>query len=154
MLILVDFVEFQIRPSTKMSADPDYVMNFLCEVEGMAEDILTDREQIVNLDRKRNKNRESLRTIKKEIREAKYDTKSWVCFGNMFIKMDKKTVEKLISKDQETINEEVNNLRNGLKDKVSKLRDLEGKPELRGFHLQPLTQSEMAAVNQVLTGHS
>lgn len=134
--------------------DADSVMRYMCEVEGMAEDILTDKEQIVNLDRRRNKNREALRAIKTELKENKNDSKSWVCFGNMFIRMDKATVEKLLSKDQETIDEEVNNLRNGLKTKVGKLREAEGKPDMRGFQLEPLSQEEMAAVNQVLKGHS
>lgn len=46
-----------------MSLNTNYLLNCLSEVEMVAEDILGDREQIVNLDRKRNGTREALRFL-------------------------------------------------------------------------------------------
>jgi len=131
-----------------MAGEANQLMEHLSAVEEMAEEILSDRQQIVNLDRKRNHNREAMRALTNEIRkEVVAEDKSWVCFGNMFMKMDKKEVHKQLIEDQVLLDKEIDKLRNGLKPKLDKLRDIEGKPELQGFHLQPLSNQEMMAVN-------
>ncbi|XP_013781466.1 p53 and DNA damage-regulated protein 1-like [Limulus polyphemus] len=133
-----------------MNQGTDKLLQYLSEVEEVAEDILTDKNQLVDLDRKRNKNREALRALDKEIKADQMPKKSLVCFGNMFIKFPKETAKKLITDDQAKLEKEVTNLRNGLKHKISKLRELEGKSELSGFSLQPLSREEMCAVEQFM----
>ncbi len=44
-----------------MERDPETVMKYMVEVEAAAEDILSDRQQIIDLDRRRQKTREALR---------------------------------------------------------------------------------------------
>ena len=46
--------------------------------------------------------------------------------------------------------EEINKLRNQLKEKVIKLNDAEKKKDLKGFHLNPLTQEEMKALHELM----
>lgn len=38
------------------------------------------------------------------------------------------------------LDKEISELRDKLKEQVKKLRDLEGKPELKGFDLKPITK--------------
>ena len=52
--------------------------------------------------------------------------------------------------DQKQCDIEINKLRSDLKVKVNELRDLEMSPPVPGLMLQPLSRTEMGAVNQVL----
>ncbi|ELU05820.1 hypothetical protein CAPTEDRAFT_92249 [Capitella teleta] len=129
-----------------MERDPSQVLDSILQVEGLAEDILVDRQQIVDLDRKRQQTRQAIRALSKE----NSDDKSWVCFGNMFLKLQNSRAGNLLKKDFNELDEEINETRNQLKMKVNKLRDAENKDDIKGFSLQPLTKEEMHAINGVL----
>lgn len=73
-----------------------------------------------------------------------------VCFGNMFIKFPKLKTREMIQKDQEQLDKEINDLRSGLKTKVNRLNEMQGKPELRGYNLSPLSTDEIKAINGLL----
>ncbi|XP_028854762.1 p53 and DNA damage-regulated protein 1 [Denticeps clupeoides] len=130
-----------------MDVDSQRVLQHLAEVEEAAEDVLADRQQIVDLDKKRNRNREALNSLRGgSFRKDKV----MVCFGNMFIKFPKEDTKRMIEKDQEQLDKEVDDLRKRLKAKVNHLYDLEGKPELKGYNLSPLTSEEMKSINSIL----
>ncbi len=44
-----------------MDRSPSQVMKVLVEVEALAEEILADKQQIIDLDRRRNQTREAIR---------------------------------------------------------------------------------------------
>ena len=71
------------------SLSNDKILTHLKEVESAAEDVLTDKQEIVDLDRKRNQTREALRAIEKTSKaDYKGDaSKIWMATGNTFIKM-------------------------------------------------------------------
>ncbi|XP_056403754.1 p53 and DNA damage-regulated protein 1 [Hyla sarda] len=125
------------------------VLNYLQEVERKAEDVLVDRRQIVDLDMKRNQNREALRALSRETSQSGPVT---VCFGDMFINLPKEKTREMIQRDQEQLDTEINNLRSQLKVKVNQLYEVQGKPELKGFNLTPLSPDEVKAINKVLKG--
>ncbi|XP_077109175.1 p53 and DNA damage-regulated protein 1 [Ranitomeya variabilis] len=127
--------------------EPEAVLAYLQEVEKKAEDVLVDRRQIVDLDLKRNQNREALRALG---RDPSHSGPVTVCFGNMFIKLPKDKTKQMIEKDQEQLDVEIQNLRSQLKVKVNELYEAQGKPELKGFNLTPLDPDEMKAINKVL----
>ncbi|XP_023218638.1 p53 and DNA damage-regulated protein 1 [Centruroides vittatus] len=129
-----------------MSSDTAFALKYLGEVEEMAEEILADKEQVVNLDCRRNKNREALSALKKEMKNNSTEKKCWICFGNMFVKLPKPKVKEILEKEQTHLKEEIGNLSNNLKQKVAKLNDMEGKPPLIGFNLQPLSNEEKYAI--------
>ena len=52
--------------------------------------------------------------------------------------------------DQLELDKEITALRDGLRAKVNRLNDLEGRPDVVGFGLKPLSRGETAAVRQVL----
>ncbi|XP_034440257.1 p53 and DNA damage-regulated protein 1 isoform X1 [Hippoglossus hippoglossus] len=124
----------------------DAVEEYLTEVEEAAEDVLTTKQQIVDLDSKRNKNREALTALKTEMSDSK---KVKVCFGNMFIKFPKSKTREMIEKDQEQLEKEINDLRKELKSKVNHLNEMQGNPELRGYNLSPLSTDEIKAMNSI-----
>ncbi|XP_032369901.1 p53 and DNA damage-regulated protein 1 isoform X2 [Etheostoma spectabile] len=105
-----------------MDAVSQRVLENLTEVEEAAEDVLTSKQQIVDLDTRRNRNREALNALKNEISDS----------------------------DQEQLDQEINELRKGLKAKVNLLNEMQGKPELRGYNLSPLSNDEIKAINSLL----
>ncbi|GAB6029379.1 p53 and DNA damage-regulated protein 1 [Chamberlinius hualienensis] len=124
--------------------ETEHLIQRLTEIEDLANDILTDKEEIVNLDRLRNGNREALRAMSKP---QFSDEKSWVCLNNTFIKLSKATVQKIIFTDQTKLNAKIKSLRDGMKDKVSQLNEAEGKdPEISKWKLETLSKDELKAV--------
>ncbi|EDL06008.1 p53 and DNA damage regulated 1, isoform CRA_c, partial [Mus musculus] len=75
-----------------------------------------------------------------------------VCFGNMFIKMPHPKTKEMIQKDQEHLDKEIERLRSQLKVKVNRLFEAQGKPELKGFNLNPLSPDEVKALKVILKG--
>ncbi|KAF3824764.1 hypothetical protein GH733_010098 [Mirounga leonina] len=79
---------------------------------------------IVDLDTKRNQNREGLRALQKDLSLS----------------------------DQDYLDKEIEKLRKRLKVKVNRLFEAQGKPELKGFNLNPLNQDELKALKIILKG--
>lgn len=113
------------------SQETEVTLKSVTEIEELAEEILVDRAQIVDYDKKRNSNREALRAIKKEP-----ENKHWFCIGNNFIKVSHDHCKNILSKDQTFMDNEIKKLHSGLKPKVSKLHELEGRPSVKGFDLK------------------
>lgn len=117
--------------------------------EAAAQDVLSDKQQIVELDGKRNKGREALRQLKNSHSGAKPgEVKSWVCFGNTFMKMDTAACVEMLETDQKTIDSEINSLRDGLKPKVSRLHQLEGRAQVKGFDLKGMNTEELRTISK------
>ncbi|XP_051966952.1 p53 and DNA damage-regulated protein 1 [Xyrauchen texanus] len=129
-----------------MEESAQRILEHLTEVEVAAEDILTDKQQIVDLDLRRNRNREALNALRNNSTNGNVK----VCFGNMFIKFPQENTRSMILKDQEQLDKEINDLRKRLKAKVNRLNEIQGKPELRGYNLAPLSDDEIKAINSVL----
>ncbi|CAJ1051875.1 p53 and DNA damage-regulated protein 1 [Xyrichtys novacula] len=130
-----------------MDAESLRVLEHLTEVEEAAEDVLTTKQQIVDLDLKRNRNREALNALKTEMSNTE-NVK--VCFGNIFIRFPNVKTREMIQRDQEQLDKEINDLRTGLRAKVNHLNEIQGKPELRGYNLSPLSSDELKSVNRLL----
>ncbi|XP_010786945.1 p53 and DNA damage-regulated protein 1 [Notothenia coriiceps] len=104
-----------------MDAVSQLVLEHLTEVEEAAEEVLSSKQQVVELDSRRNRNREALSALRTEDTE-----KVKICFGNMFLKLPKLKTREMIQKDQEQLDKEINELRKGLKAKVNRLNELQG----------------------------
>lgn len=128
-----------------MDIDKNKLLPYLIQVEEVAEDILSDKQQLTDLDRRRNKTREAIRVVQKD----KSLVKTWVCFGNQFIKLPKQNTKKLLDKDFDELDNQISDIRKKLKPKVSKLRDLEKKDDIKGFNLNPLSKEEMKSLEQL-----
>jgi len=129
-----------------MERPAEVVLQYLAELEQAAEDLLADRRQIIDLDARRQKTREATRALLKD----KSSTKTWMCVNNVMIKLPKQKVQTLLKSDLEQLDAEINRLRDGLKVKVDKMRDLESKEGIKGFHLAPLTKKELSSLGDVL----
>ncbi|KAL0113493.1 hypothetical protein PUN28_012563 [Cardiocondyla obscurior] len=127
-----------------MANDHRTLLKHLETVENKAGEILTDREEIVALDKRRNDDRVGMRALQKQ-----GQTKTWITVGPLLLKMPSKTAEELLEKDQRECNTAINKLRSELKIKVNELRDLELTPPVPGLMLEPMSQNEMNAIGQI-----
>ncbi|KAL3183439.1 hypothetical protein MRX96_033558 [Rhipicephalus microplus] len=123
------------------------VKQYLADIELTAETILADKEQVVELDRRRQKNREALRALK-QLEEDIH--RPWVCIGNMFMKIPRHRTKELLEQEQEKLENEIGSLRKKLKNNVQSLREMEGRSEVQGFSLEPLSREEMQAISQAM----
>jgi len=128
------------------SNDSSQLLKHLTDIEIVAEDVLAKRREIIDLDRQKNKTREAIRALQKD----KQGDKIWLCAGKMFLKVEKNKAIKSLDEDHIELEKEINSARAELKPKVSKLRDLEKKEDLKGFHLNPLTKEEKKSVESLL----
>ena len=96
--------------------------------ELLGEEILTDRQQMVELDRRRNKNREALaalRRIDRQGPEAAASQKHWVCLGQTFAKHSQAETRGMLEADQTRLDAELDRLRGDVKRKTSLVCELD-----------------------------
>ncbi|XP_077567887.1 p53 and DNA damage-regulated protein 1 [Stigmatopora nigra] len=129
-----------------MVCDSHRVLRKLTEVEMVAEDVFATKQQIIDLDMKRNRNREALNALKNDLHSKKVK----VCLGQMFIKFQKSKMQEMIQKDQEQLDTEMNDLHKGLKVKVNRLNEMQGKADLGAYNLLPRSYGEIKAIKSTL----
>ena len=81
-----------------MEASDYRVLVHLRELEEAAENVLADKQEIIDLDRKRNSNREALNALDKAAKSHwKGDEgRTWLTMNNCFIQMKTGTAKKLV----------------------------------------------------------
>lgn len=67
------------------------IEEYLIDLEGTAEELLTQKSEIVQLDKKRNENRVGLRHLMKTT-----DKNSWIVMGNTFFRFETKEAKKML----------------------------------------------------------
>lgn len=122
--------------------DQEKVLKYLVSVEKLADEILSDKREIVMLDKRRNQNREALRDITKSCQN-----KCWVTVGSVLIKHNVAATKSLLEADQKQLNIDINKLRSDLRVKVNNLRDLEMQPPVPGLMLVPMSSKETEALS-------
>ena len=137
-----------------MVANQSHLLAALAEIELAAEEVLASKQEIIDLDRKRNSNREAIRALEKEAKShyKGVESKSWLAMGNSFFRLPNRSAVDMLRTDQKKLDISVNKLRSDLKDKVNTLRDKEGKEELKGFGLVALSKEEFSSINNVIRG--
>ena len=73
--------------------DQEKLLTYLKEVEEAAENVLSQRQEIIDLDRRRHRTREAMTALKK----AESD-KCWVAMGNCFLKLPMETTKTMLNK--------------------------------------------------------
>jgi len=98
-------------------------------IEELAEEIIVDQQQQIDLNIKRNTNREclaALRDLKKNSNnDSNNNSKTWMCCGPFFVRLPTETLENLVKKDQATLDDEINKTHEELKQKVYQLSKLD-----------------------------
>ncbi|KAI7907559.1 uncharacterized protein BX663DRAFT_3805 [Cokeromyces recurvatus] len=121
-----------------MSSIADQIEKTLAEKEHLAEEILINKQAVVDYDRKRNSNREALSQLKKM-----EDKKTWTFFGDMFIKLPAKDTKMLIERDQKLLDEKIDIARDIMKRNTIAIQEMEGKNDVHGFNLKGITATDL-----------
>ena len=69
----------------------------LREIEEAAEEVLSDKQEIVDLDRKRCQNREAIRAMDQHLNHAS-SSSQWLAMGNCFFKLPQDKAKTLLQK--------------------------------------------------------
>ncbi|CAF5116169.1 unnamed protein product [Rotaria sp. Silwood1] len=73
-----------------------------------------------------------------------------MCLNNNFLAIPTKDCKRLIDRDFDQMNLEINQAEKKLKENIKKLYDAEKKPEIRGFNLKSLSREERQEFDQLL----
>ncbi|KAL1508503.1 hypothetical protein AB1Y20_004604 [Prymnesium parvum] len=122
----------EVQPAESRAATTATLIERIVRAELVGEEILVDRRQVVELDRKRNQNREALAALRRTARQdvgpqqaaatsAAQTTKRWVCMGDYFIRQPQFKVVEALQADQERIEAEIETLNQRIKQKTSEL---------------------------------
>lgn len=124
------------------------VLGLLRKSESLGENVLRNRDEIVQMDRIRQKNREALNELKKV---ATTESGVYLCVGNMFIKHSIKQATDLIQKDQKDVNNNIEELRQKIKRNVQNLYEIQNQGEdVNIYNLNPLSSQEMKSFSKVI----
>ncbi|CRL00546.1 CLUMA_CG013807, isoform A [Clunio marinus] len=132
------------RPPPKMT-DNDRVLEIIYKTERVADQILVNKQELVNWDIKRQSNREALRELKKSA-----EKKCWITVGSMLVQMETPRAIEVLSKEQNEIEKEINRLRDEQHVLVKQHKDLEMDEMPKGFDLKPMKQKEMNVLKNEL----
>merc|ERR1712137_613739 len=83
---------------------------------------------MVDLDRKRNSNREALAALKKDtplVEEVGNEPRTWFCTGSIFLRLPQSQATSLIRNDQATLDSQIREAQEGLKVKIQRLQEIE-----------------------------
>ncbi|KAI9350023.1 hypothetical protein DFJ73DRAFT_394194 [Zopfochytrium polystomum] len=91
-------------------------------VERLAEEVLTDRQLVVDYDRRRNENREALGAFRrKEVETGRV----WCLVGGVMMKMEHSSVVSMITEEQSRLDGEIDQLRESIRSKTTQLTQME-----------------------------
>ena len=116
----------------------------LRQSENLGEEVLADQQQVVELDKRRQTNRQAIRAVKNE----KEQNKMWVMMGNEFVKVQKEVLESWLEGDQKVLDKEINSIRDELKHKVQALKQLEGEEIPKGFFLNAMSKNALSNISE------
>lgn len=87
----------------QMMSEHQRLLEHLEKVENKAGEILTDRKEIIALDKRRNDDRIGIRALQKQSHK-----KTWITVGPLLLKMPSKAAEELLEKGNLIINRKRN----------------------------------------------
>lgn len=128
------------------------LLDHLTALEFAAQDLLEEKQTIVDMNRKQNQTRESRNAVQKVIKNNLHTdgNKTWVCYGNTFIKMKHHQVVKMLNESHSKLETDIKAGRDSLKVKLNTVRDIEGKSQAAGFDLKAMTRQEGIDLNELM----
>ncbi|XP_059613864.1 p53 and DNA damage-regulated protein 1 [Phlebotomus argentipes] len=128
-----------------MKSDAEKTIELLEATERVADKILMNKQEIVELDKRRQANREALREVKKSDEE-----KHWISVGCLLVQMTREKAAAMLEKDQRVIEDDIERLRTEQRNLVNELRDLEHLSPAKEFDIKPLASHELSALQNNL----
>lgn len=124
--------------------DEQKIVEIIRSTEGVADKILMNKQELVELDKRRQQTREAIRELEKHA--TKDEKKVWITVGSMLVKMQREKALTLLKNDQINLTHEINFITSDQKILVNKHRDLELFSPYSGTKLKPLNRKEFSAL--------
>ncbi|KJE88682.1 hypothetical protein CAOG_00288 [Capsaspora owczarzaki ATCC 30864] len=125
-------------------ANVQNLLSDLARVEALAEEVLDGKQEMVELDRKRQSCREAVNGIKAI--PPSEGSKLWMAIGPLFLRVQKDKAIGMIQKDRDNIDKQLELTRQDVKFKTAQLYELQNKPHLASGYLLNSLSSEDANV--------
>ncbi|CAG0904486.1 unnamed protein product [Cyprideis torosa] len=126
-----------------MEVNPLEVKELIVEIEKQAQLVLDKKGLLLELDKQRQGLREGLRRMGPESVQS-------LCLGNTFIQLPREKARRLMEKDLQECEKEIEATNAELKDQVAKLYEMEGKDKIKGMGLKPLSKQEATALQSLI----
>ncbi|KAF7284513.1 hypothetical protein GWI33_022100 [Rhynchophorus ferrugineus] len=123
--------------------DQQKSFKYLVEVETVGQDILTLKDEKLELSNAQNKFREALRAL-----EQSDDRNSWIKLGSLYVQRPTEECKTILRREINKAEDALKDLHEEIRSKVHKLRDLEHEPRLEGFTLKPISVAEAKALHK------
>jgi len=120
------------------------VIEHLTVVEKKAQSILNNKENLLQLSKRKDQLRLSVRSVGDCRRQS-----LWMSFGPMMIKCDKAKANQILANDEKAVSQEMTRLREGMQRKYNKLQQLECSEENQWLKLKALSKDEANAVERM-----
>ncbi|XP_067632998.1 p53 and DNA damage-regulated protein 1 [Eurosta solidaginis] len=124
--------------------DEQKVVEIIKSAEEVADKILVNKQELVELDKRRQQTREAVRELEKNAEDS--EKKVWITVGSMLVKLEKAAALKLLKNDQMQIEREINIMNSEQKLLVNKHRDLEHFSPYSGTQIKALDRKEFVAL--------
>eukprot|EP00993_Chasmostoma_nieuportense_P006565 NODE_7201_length_457_cov_16.139394_g7035_i0.p1 GENE.NODE_7201_length_457_cov_16.139394_g7035_i0~~NODE_7201_length_457_cov_16.139394_g7035_i0.p1 ORF type:complete len:134 (-),score=35.37 NODE_7201_length_457_cov_16.139394_g7035_i0:27-428(-) len=112
------------------------------DIEKLAEEVLTDEQAVIDYDRRRNQNRESIRALQ----SVNGSQKVWILLENTFVRLPCSAAKQHLAKEQTKLDTEITSTRDQLKFKMDRLATLSNDPDMlkrvRAFSLTALKKDD------------
>ncbi|XP_037946336.1 uncharacterized protein LOC119678539 [Teleopsis dalmanni] len=125
--------------------DKDKIDEIFKACEKAADDVLTQKGQIIALSKKEEDVRVAIREITKST-----DKKVWITIGSMLVKIQREKALELLKKDKQEIQKNISILRSEQKVSVNELRDYEFLKEYPGSNIRPMDSRTMSTLKNQL----
>lgn len=126
------------------------LLDHVTVIELHAQDLLEEKQNLIEFNKKLNQTREALNSLKRPNSAQVTSNKTWTCYGNTFIKLPNQALRENLERNMTELTQQISDTRDLLKEKLNKVRDVEGKSRAAGFDLKGLSQEEIKSINKLL----
>eukprot|EP00038_Savillea_parva_P013854 m.212989 g.212989 ORF g.212989 m.212989 type:complete len:127 (-) comp26328_c0_seq1:193-573(-) len=118
------------------------IVNDLAAQEKLAEEVMSERYQVVQLDARRNENRVALGQLRRHALAK--TSRVWINVGSAFLLFPREDAERIIEADQVELTTAIESSRASSQAKAKQLQAKEGRQMSKGWDLKPMARSEMS----------
>lgn len=124
-------------------SEEEKIVDIITATEEVADEILVNKQALVDLDNRKQYTRVAIREIEKNCGDEK---KLWITLGNQLVRMERAMALDMLKRDQVVIDAEINKIRSNQKILLNKHRDYEQLSPYSGTNLKAMDRKEFNAL--------
>ncbi|KAI8070979.1 hypothetical protein BC940DRAFT_294906 [Gongronella butleri] len=100
----------------------DKIEKIFAEKERLVEEVLLNRQAMIDFEDKKSSNREGLAALSSGMKQ---ESKAWLCIGDMFMRLPKDDARSTIEKEQVALDGKIDKARKAVQQNTRQLQQLE-----------------------------